>query len=127
MKKKINCIDECILKDTNQNTFLRIKKLSLFFDKLNINNFYFYFFFFIRYEIDTSKLLYYIIFKTRRQKSYIYCIKSLNSNLIYIGSTKQSLASRKAKHIYDSKKEHRIKPVHRITNANGGFNNFQIK
>lgn len=61
------------------------------------------------------------------QKSYIYCIKSLNCNLIYIGSTKQSLASRKAKHIYDSKKEHRIKPVHRIINANGGFNNFQIK
>jgi hypothetical protein len=61
------------------------------------------------------------------QKSYIYCIKSLNSNFIYIGSTKQSIASRKAKHIYDSKKEHRIKPVHRIINANGGFNNFQIK
>ena len=61
------------------------------------------------------------------QKSFIYCIKSLNSNLIYIGSTKQSLASRKAKHIYDSKKEHRIKPVHRIINANGGFDNFQIQ
>ena len=35
MKKKINCIDECIYKDTNQNTFIRIKKLSSFFDKLN--------------------------------------------------------------------------------------------
>ena len=35
MKKKINCIDECIYKDTNQNTFIIIKKLSLFFDKLN--------------------------------------------------------------------------------------------
>ena len=35
MKKKINCIDECIYKDTNQNTFIRIKPLSLFFDKLN--------------------------------------------------------------------------------------------
>ena len=66
-------------------------------------------------------------FKPRMQKSYIYCIKSLNSNLIYIGSTKQSLATRKAKHIYDSKKEHRIKPVHRIINANGGFQNFQMK
>jgi len=35
MKKKINCIDECIYKDTNQNTFIRIKKLLSFFDKLN--------------------------------------------------------------------------------------------
>jgi hypothetical protein len=35
MKKKINCIDECIYKDTNQNTFIIIKKLSSFFDKLN--------------------------------------------------------------------------------------------
>ncbi len=35
MKKKINCIDECIYKDTNQNTFIRIKKLLSFFDKQN--------------------------------------------------------------------------------------------
>jgi hypothetical protein len=35
MKKKINCIDECIYKDTNQNTYIRFKKLSSFFDKLN--------------------------------------------------------------------------------------------
>ena len=60
-------------------------------------------------------------------KGSIYCFKCLNSNLIYIGSTRQSLATRKAKHIYDSKKEHRIKPVHRIINANGGFINFQMK
>lgn len=58
---------------------------------------------------------------------YIYCFKCLNSNLIYIGSSKQSLATRKAKHIYDSKHEHRIKPVHRIILNNGGFQNFQMK
>ena len=57
-------------------------------------------------------------------KGSIYCLKCLNSNLIYIGSTRQSLATRKAKHIYDSKKEHRIKPVHRIILNNGGFQNF---
>ena len=60
-------------------------------------------------------------------KGSIYCFKCLNSNLIYIGSTRQSLATRKAKHIYDSKKEHRIKPVHRIILNNGGFQNFQMK
>ena len=60
-------------------------------------------------------------------KGYIYCFKCLKSNLIYIGSTKQSLATRKAKHIYDSKKEHRIKPVHRTILNNGGFQNFQMK
>lgn len=61
------------------------------------------------------------------RKGIIYCIKSLNSNLIYIGSSKQSLATRKAKHIYDSKKEHRIKPVHKMILENGGFNNFQMR
>ncbi len=60
-------------------------------------------------------------------KGFIYCFKCLNSNLIYIGSSKQSLAMRKAKHIYDSKHEHRIKPVHRIILDNGGFQNFQMK
>ena len=30
-------------------------------------------------------------------KGIVYCIKSLNSNLIYIGSSKQSFANRKAK------------------------------
>ena len=60
-------------------------------------------------------------------EGYIYCFKCLNSNLIYIGSSKQSLATRKAKHIYDSKHEHRIKPVHRIILNNGGFQNFQMK
>ena len=60
-------------------------------------------------------------------KGYIYCFKCLDSNLIYIGSSKQSLAIRKAKHIYDSKHEHRIKPVHRTILNNGGFQNFQMK
>ncbi len=76
-------------------------------------------------HISESKETY--LFKNKMRKGIIYCIKSLNSNLIYIGSTKQSLATRKAKHIYDSKKEHRIKPVHRIINAYGGFQNFQMK
>jgi hypothetical protein len=61
------------------------------------------------------------------KEGIIYCIKSLNSNLIYIGSSKQSIASRKAKHIYDSKHNKRCKPVHRMILDNGGFNNFQIK
>jgi len=60
-------------------------------------------------------------------QGYIYCFKCLNSNLIYIGSSKQSLASRKSKHIYDSKHEKRIKPVHRTILNNGGFDNFQMK
>ena len=60
-------------------------------------------------------------------KGYIYCFKCLNSDLIYIGSTKQSLAIRKAKHIYDSKKEHRIKPVHKQILETGGFDNYYIK
>ena len=61
------------------------------------------------------------------KKGIIYCIKSLNSNLIYIGCTKQSLATRRAKHIYDSKIEKRMKPVHRTILQNGGFKNFEIK
>ncbi len=60
-------------------------------------------------------------------KGSIYCFKCLNNNLIYIGSTRQSLATRNAKHIYDNKKEHRITPVHRIILNNGGFQNFQMK
>ena len=60
-------------------------------------------------------------------KGIIYCIKSLNSNLIYIGCTKQSLATRRAKHIYDSKIEKRIKPVHKVILQNGGFKNFEMK
>jgi hypothetical protein len=60
-------------------------------------------------------------------KGYIYCIKCLNSNLIYIGSTKQSLEKRKSKHIYDSKKSNRIKPVHKLILENGNFENFQMK
>lgn len=60
-------------------------------------------------------------------KGYIYCFKCLNNNLIYIGSSKQSLATRKAKHIYDSKHQHRIKPVHKTILNNGGFENFQMR
>ncbi len=37
-------------------------------------------------------------------KGSIYCFKCLHNKLIYIGSTRQSLATRKAKHICDSKK-----------------------
>ena len=61
------------------------------------------------------------------RKGFIYCFKGLNNNLIYIGSTKQSIAVRKAKHIYDSKHMDRIKPVHKIILNNGGFSNFQIQ
>jgi hypothetical protein len=60
-------------------------------------------------------------------KGFIYCFKGLNNNLIYIGSTKQSIATRKAKHIYDSKHLNRIKPVHKIILNNGGFSNFRIQ
>ena len=61
------------------------------------------------------------------KKGIIYCIKSLNSNLIYIGCAKQSLATRRAKHIYDSKIEKRMKPVHRTILQNGGFKTFNFK
>ena len=54
----------------------------------------------------------------------IYCIKSINSNIIYIGSTIQPLAIRKSKHIYDSKKPLRAKPIHRFINKNGSWSNF---
>ena len=54
----------------------------------------------------------------------IYCIKSINSNIIYIGSTIQPLAIRKSKHIYDSKKPLRAKPTHRFINKNGSWSNF---
>ena len=61
------------------------------------------------------------------KKGIIYCIKSLNNNLIYIGCTKQSLSTRRAKHIYDSKIEKRMKPVHKLILQNGGFKNFEMK
>ena len=61
------------------------------------------------------------------KQGIIYCFKCLSSNLIYIGSSKQSLATRKAKHIYDSKHIKRCKPVHRMILDNGGFENFQIR
>lgn len=60
-------------------------------------------------------------------KGIIYCFKGINNNLIYIGSSKDTLNIRKSKHIYDSKYENRAKPVHRMINANGGFDNFQMK
>ncbi len=57
-------------------------------------------------------------------KGIIYCIKSLNSNVIYIGSSKQSITTRKSKHIYDSKHSKRCKPVHRYINENGTWSNY---
>jgi hypothetical protein len=59
-------------------------------------------------------------------KGYVYSIKSLNSNHIYIGSTKQSLSIRYSKHKYDSQYSHRIKPLHRTILKFGGFDNFHI-
>ena len=60
-------------------------------------------------------------------KGYIYWIKSLNTNDIYIGSTKQPISVRYSKHKYDSVFENRIKPVHRIILSYGGFDNHQIQ
>jgi len=60
-------------------------------------------------------------------KGTVYAIKSLTSNYIYIGSTKQSLSIRYSKHKHDSKNLHRMKPIHKIILQNGGFDNFQIK
>lgn len=60
-------------------------------------------------------------------KGYIYSIKCINNNLIYIGCTKQCLSVRYSKHKYDSKFNHRIKPIHKIILNNGGFNNFTIQ
>ena len=60
-------------------------------------------------------------------RGIIYCFKGINNNLIYIGSSKQSIASRTAKHIYDSKHSKRCKPIHKTILENGGFNEFQIQ
>ena len=60
-------------------------------------------------------------------KGCIYCIKSLNQNNIYIGCTKQPINVRYAKHRYDSKHQHRIKPVHKKILETGGFDNYYIK
>ncbi len=60
-------------------------------------------------------------------KGSVYAIKSLSSNHIYIGSTKQPLSIRYSKHKYDSQYTHRIKPIHKIILENGGFDNFYIK
>ena len=54
----------------------------------------------------------------------IYCIKGITNNYIYIGKSIQSINSRRSKHIYDSKFEKRMKPVHKVILANGGFSNF---
>jgi hypothetical protein len=61
-------------------------------------------------------------------KGCVYCIKSLyDSNNIYIGCTKQPINVRYAKHKYDSKHSHRIKPVHKMILETGGFDNYYIK
>jgi hypothetical protein len=60
-------------------------------------------------------------------KGCIYCIKSLNDNNIYIGSTIQPINVRYSKHKYDSKHSHRIKPVHKMILDTGGFDNYEIK
>ena len=60
-------------------------------------------------------------------RGIIYCIKCLDSNKIYIGSTIQPLAVRKSKHIYDSKKPLRAKPIHRFINKNGDWSNFEFE
>lgn len=59
-------------------------------------------------------------------RGIIYSIKSLTTNQIYIGSTKQPINVRKSKHIYDSKIQKRQKPVHKIINVNGGWNNYNF-
>ena len=59
-------------------------------------------------------------------KGVIYSIRSLSSNHIYIGSTKQQLNIRKSKHIYDSKVQKRSKPIHKFINSNGSWDNFQF-
>ena len=60
-------------------------------------------------------------------KGIIYMIRSLNSNHIYIGSTIQSLSIRKSKHMYDSKKPLRSKPIHKFVNDNDGWDNFVME
>ncbi len=60
-------------------------------------------------------------------RGIIYCIKCLDSNKIYIGSTIQPLAVRKSKHIYDSKKPLRAKPIHRFINKYGDWSNFEFE
>jgi len=57
-------------------------------------------------------------------RGIVYCIKCLNTNNIYIGSTIQLLAVRKSKHIYDSKKPSRAKPIHKYIINNGNWSNF---
>ena len=59
-------------------------------------------------------------------KGYIYIIRCINNNLIYIGSTKQNINIRYSKHIYDSKIEKRAKPFHKIVMSNDGWDNFNI-
>ena len=60
-------------------------------------------------------------------KGIIYCINSLNTNYIYIGCSKQPLSVRKSKHIYDSKKQLRAKPVHKFICENGDWVNYEFK
>ena len=59
-------------------------------------------------------------------RGIIYTIRGLNSNYIYIGSTKQPINVRKSKHIYDSKIPARSKPIHKFINANGGWDSYRF-
>jgi len=60
-------------------------------------------------------------------RGIIYMIRSKIANDIYIGSTKQPLNIRRNKHIYDSKKPRRMKPIHKFINNNGGWYNYNFE
>jgi hypothetical protein len=60
-------------------------------------------------------------------RGLIYMIRSKTANDIYIGCTKQSLNIRRSKHIYDSKKIKRMKPIHKYINDNGGWTNYNFE
>ena len=51
--------------------------------------------------------------QNKYQNGRIYKIVDVGYNKCYIGSTIQLLAVRKSKHIYDSKKPSRAKPIHK--------------
>lgn len=54
-------------------------------------------------------------------------IRSKTANDIYIGCTKQTLNIRRSKHIYDSKNNKRMKPIHKHINDNGGWTNYNFE
>jgi hypothetical protein len=60
-------------------------------------------------------------------RGLIYMIRSKTANDIYIGCTKQTLNIRRSKHIYDSKKNKRMKPIHKHINNNGGWSNYNFE